>query len=150
MGQFACQYQAMTYDLQMQFFTWEAMHPQLSWWRHFEMEVPKLAAMGVTQVWLPPPNKAMRKVCIHFPLDGCRARVDMLPSQQGQGYDAYDLVSVYNSSPNQTVAQNCAQLAYSGTWASFTRRVPSRPVGAPKRSSHVPLRLLMRMESTCS
>ncbi|KAI0749357.1 alpha amylase [Daedaleopsis nitida] len=57
--------------LMVQFFTWEASHPQMSWWRHFEAEVPNLAAMGVTQVWLPPPNKAMRK--------------------QGQGYDAYDL-----------------------------------------------------------
>lgn len=57
--------------LMMQFFTWEAEHPQMSWWRHFEAEVPTLAAMGVSQVWLPPPNKAMRK--------------------QGQGYDAYDL-----------------------------------------------------------
>ncbi|OJT11485.1 Glucan 1,4-alpha-maltohexaosidase [Trametes pubescens] len=43
----------------------------MSWWRHFESEVPNLAALGVTQVWLPPPNKAMRK--------------------EGQGYDAYDL-----------------------------------------------------------
>ncbi|KAH9945446.1 alpha amylase [Epithele typhae] len=57
--------------LMMQFFTWEATHPEMSWWRHFETEVPTLAAMGITQVWLPPPNKAMRK--------------------QGQGYDAYDL-----------------------------------------------------------
>lgn len=46
----------------MQFFTWEASHPEMSWWRHFEAEVPKLAAMGVTQIWLPPPNKAMKKV----------------------------------------------------------------------------------------
>ena len=46
----------------MQFFTWEASHPDMSWWRHFESEVPKLAAMGVTQIWLPPPNKAMKKV----------------------------------------------------------------------------------------
>ncbi|KAM5535962.1 hypothetical protein V8D89_010402 [Ganoderma adspersum] len=57
--------------LMMQFFTWEAEHPRMSWWKHFETEVPNLAAMGVSQVWLPPPNKAMRK--------------------QGQGYDAYDL-----------------------------------------------------------
>ena len=35
----------------------------MSWWSHFEAEVPNLSAMGVTQVWLPPPNKAMRKVC---------------------------------------------------------------------------------------
>lgn len=53
----------MTWPVQVQFFTWEACHPQMSWWRHFEAEVPNLAAMGVTQVWLPPPNKAMRKVC---------------------------------------------------------------------------------------
>ncbi|EJF64974.1 alpha amylase [Dichomitus squalens LYAD-421 SS1] len=57
--------------LMVQFFTWEANNPEMSWWKHFETEVPNLAAMGVTQVWLPPPNKAMRK--------------------QGQGYDAYDL-----------------------------------------------------------
>ncbi|KAI0775233.1 alpha amylase [Trametes elegans] len=54
-----------------QFFTWDCSHPHMSWWRHFESEVPQLAALGVTQVWLPPPNKAMRA--------------------QGQGYDAYDL-----------------------------------------------------------
>ncbi|KAI0367737.1 alpha amylase [Pilatotrama ljubarskyi] len=57
--------------LLLQFFTWESSHPQMSWWKHFESEVPDLAALGVTQVWLPPPNKAMRK--------------------EGQGYDAYDL-----------------------------------------------------------
>ncbi|KAL1949454.1 hypothetical protein VTO73DRAFT_8335 [Trametes versicolor] len=57
--------------LVFQFFTWDCSHPQMSWWRHFESEVPNLAALGVTQVWLPPPNKAMRK--------------------EGQGYDAYDL-----------------------------------------------------------
>ncbi|KAI0359895.1 alpha amylase [Trametes cingulata] len=57
--------------LLLQFFTWECSHPQMSWWKHFESEVPNLAALGVTQVWLPPPNKAMKK--------------------QGQGYDAYDL-----------------------------------------------------------
>ncbi|CDO75554.1 Glycoside Hydrolase Family 13 protein [Trametes cinnabarina] len=57
--------------LMVQFFTWEAMHPEMTWWKHFESEVPNLAALGVTQVWLPPPNKAMRK--------------------EGQGYDAYDL-----------------------------------------------------------
>ncbi|KAI9060672.1 glycoside hydrolase family 13 protein [Trametes sanguinea] len=57
--------------LMVQFFTWESLHPEMSWWRHFESQVPDLAALGVTQVWLPPPNKAMRK--------------------EGQGYDAYDL-----------------------------------------------------------
>ncbi|KAH9850353.1 alpha amylase [Lenzites betulinus] len=57
--------------LMFQFFTWDCTHPQMSWWKHFESEVPNLAALGVTQVWLPPPNKAMRK--------------------EGQGYDAYDL-----------------------------------------------------------
>ncbi|KZT00780.1 glycoside hydrolase family 13 protein [Laetiporus sulphureus 93-53] len=57
--------------LMVQFFTWNCRHPTLSWWKHFESEVPQLAEMGVTQVWLPPPNKAMTK--------------------HGQGYDAYDL-----------------------------------------------------------
>ncbi|KAI8980163.1 alpha amylase [Trametes punicea] len=57
--------------LMVQFFTWDCIHPHMSWWRHFESEVPNLRALGVTQVWLPPPNKAMRK--------------------EGQGYDAYDL-----------------------------------------------------------
>ncbi|KAI0091286.1 glycoside hydrolase family 13 protein [Irpex rosettiformis] len=57
--------------LMIQFFTWESKHPDLSWWQHFEREVPNLAELGVTQVWLPPPNKAM------------------VP--KGQGYDAYDL-----------------------------------------------------------
>ncbi|KAI0777127.1 glycoside hydrolase family 13 protein [Irpex lacteus] len=55
--------------LMIQFFTWESKHPDLTWWQHFEKEVPNLAELGVTQVWLPPPNKAMH----------------------GQGYDAYDL-----------------------------------------------------------
>ncbi|KAF9238489.1 glycoside hydrolase family 13 protein [Melanogaster broomeanus] len=55
----------------IQFFTWEAQHPDMSWWKHFETEMPRLAELGFTQVWLPPPNKAMRK--------------------EGQGYDAYDL-----------------------------------------------------------
>ncbi|KAH7884735.1 glycoside hydrolase family 13 protein, partial [Phlebopus sp. FC_14] len=55
----------------IQFFTWDAKHPDMSWWNHFEAEVPHLAALGFTQVWLPPPTKAMKKL--------------------GQGYDAYDL-----------------------------------------------------------
>ena len=46
----------------MQFFTWDCKHPEMSWWKHFETEVPALAELGITQVWLPPPNKAMRKV----------------------------------------------------------------------------------------
>lgn len=63
----------------------------MSWWRHFESEVPNLAALGVTQVWLPPPNKAMRKVSVCPDV----ATVWVLNiSQEGQGYDAYDLVSM--------------------------------------------------------
>ncbi|THH01455.1 hypothetical protein EW026_g1248 [Hermanssonia centrifuga] len=58
----------------LQFFTWESKHPDMSWWKHFETEVPTLAELGFTQIWLPPPNKAMT----------------------GQGYDAYDLVSEFN------------------------------------------------------
>jgi alpha-amylase len=48
--------------VQLQTFTWEAEHEQMSWWRHIEDEMPTLAALGVTQLWLPPPNKAMRPV----------------------------------------------------------------------------------------
>ncbi|TCD69345.1 hypothetical protein EIP91_007901 [Steccherinum ochraceum] len=57
--------------LMIQFYTWEAKHPDMSWWKHFETESAALAELGITQVWLPPPNKAM------------------VP--HGQGYDAYDL-----------------------------------------------------------
>ncbi|KAI0303756.1 glycoside hydrolase family 13 protein [Multifurca ochricompacta] len=57
--------------LMVQFFTWDSVHPDMSWWMHFQREVPQLAELGVTQVWLPPPNKAS--------------------SNTGQGYDAYDL-----------------------------------------------------------
>ncbi|KAF8183952.1 glycoside hydrolase family 13 protein [Pholiota molesta] len=57
--------------LMFQFFTWDCLHESLSWWKHFETEVPHLAELGVTQVWLPPPNKAAE--------------------QTGRGYDAYDL-----------------------------------------------------------
>ncbi|KIY43820.1 alpha amylase [Fistulina hepatica ATCC 64428] len=57
--------------LMMQFFTWDALHDDMSWWEHFEEEIPTLASMGFTQIWLPPPNKAAEK--------------------DGRGYDAYDL-----------------------------------------------------------
>lgn len=46
---------------QIQFFTWESKHPTLSWWKYFEKTVPDLESLGVTQVWLPPPNKATTK-----------------------------------------------------------------------------------------
>ncbi|KAI0280777.1 glycoside hydrolase family 13 protein [Russula aff. rugulosa BPL654] len=57
--------------LMIQFFTWNSAHPDMSWWKHFESEVPQLAELGVTQVWLPPPNKGT--------------------NNKSQGYDAYDL-----------------------------------------------------------
>ncbi|KAG5734948.1 Glucan 1,4-alpha-maltohexaosidase [Termitomyces sp. T112] len=57
--------------LMLQFFTWEAKHRELSWWKHLEAELPQLTKMGFTQIWLPPPNKAAEK--------------------DGRGYDAYDL-----------------------------------------------------------
>jgi hypothetical protein len=43
-------------------FTWEAKHENMSWWAHVADEMPALAALGVSQLWLPPPNKAMRPV----------------------------------------------------------------------------------------
>ncbi|KAG1747247.1 glycoside hydrolase family 13 protein [Suillus paluster] len=55
----------------VQFFTWDARHPDMSWWEHLAKEAPQLAALGFTQIWLPPPNKAMEPT--------------------GRGYDAYDL-----------------------------------------------------------
>ncbi|KAG2058648.1 glycoside hydrolase family 13 protein [Suillus hirtellus] len=55
----------------VQFFTWDARHPDMSWWKHLAKEAPHLAVLGFTQIWLPPPNKAME--------------------QTGRGYDAYDL-----------------------------------------------------------
>ncbi|KAJ6619757.1 alpha amylase [Mycena sp. CBHHK59/15] len=58
--------------LMLQFFTWESKHKEISWWKHLETEIPKLAEMGFTQVWLPPPNKGA--------------------DENGRGYDAYDLV----------------------------------------------------------
>ncbi|KAG9091515.1 hypothetical protein FRC07_011840, partial [Ceratobasidium sp. 392] len=57
--------------LMIQFFEWDAKAEGVSWWKHFENEIPRLKELGVTQVWLPPPHKAMRP--------------------KGQGYDAYDL-----------------------------------------------------------
>ncbi|KAJ7170700.1 glycoside hydrolase family 13 protein [Mycena crocata] len=57
--------------LMLQFFTWDAKHDDMSWWRHLELEIPKLSKMGFTQVWLPPPNKG--------------------ENETGRGYDAYDL-----------------------------------------------------------
>ncbi|KAJ7494749.1 glycoside hydrolase family 13 protein [Mycena galericulata] len=57
--------------LMLQFFTWDTKHDEMSWWKHLELEIPKLAAMGFTQLWLPPPNKG--------------------ENQNGRGYDAYDL-----------------------------------------------------------
>ncbi|KAF8626998.1 hypothetical protein AX15_004582 [Amanita polypyramis BW_CC] len=57
--------------LMLQFFTWDTLHKELSWWKHVEAEMTRLAKMGFTQVWIPPPNKAA------------------VPD--GQGYDAYDL-----------------------------------------------------------
>ncbi|KAJ7158745.1 glycoside hydrolase family 13 protein [Mycena filopes] len=59
--------------LMLQFFTWDSdtTHKDMSWWKHFECEIPRLAELGFTQIWLPPPNKG--------------------ENQTGRGYDAYDL-----------------------------------------------------------
>ena len=42
----------------LQFFTWDTLHGELSWWKHLEAEIVRLSEMGFTQVWIPPPNKA--------------------------------------------------------------------------------------------
>ncbi|KAJ3567408.1 hypothetical protein NP233_g6388 [Leucocoprinus birnbaumii] len=55
----------------IQFFTWDTLLEDLTWWKHFENEIPRLVELGFTQVWLPPMNKAAQK--------------------RGHGYDAYDL-----------------------------------------------------------
>ncbi|KZT42189.1 thermostable alpha-amylase, partial [Sistotremastrum suecicum HHB10207 ss-3] len=55
----------------LQFFQWDSGDLNISWWKHLENEIPELASMGFTHVWIPPPNKAM--------------------SSSGRGYDAYDL-----------------------------------------------------------
>ncbi|KAJ6513236.1 alpha amylase [Mycena sanguinolenta] len=57
--------------LMIQFFTWDTLKTEQSWWNHLASEIPQLAAMGFTQVWIPPPNKAAHP--------------------DGRGYDAYDL-----------------------------------------------------------
>ncbi|QRV75214.1 alpha-amylase [Ceratobasidium sp. AG-Ba] len=71
--------------LMIQFFEWDSKPPTgMSWWKHFENEVPRLKELGITQVWLPPPNKAMRP--------------------KGQGYDAYDLWDLGEFNQKGTVA----------------------------------------------
>ncbi|KAH7915609.1 glycoside hydrolase family 13 protein [Hygrophoropsis aurantiaca] len=70
--------------LMLQFFTWDSRHRDLSWWEHFESEIPILKDKGFTQVWLPPPNKAMEK--------------------NGRGYDAYDLWDLGEFDQKGTIA----------------------------------------------
>lgn len=49
--------------LQFQFFEWDSIGtPERSWWVYFKGEVPKLAEMGVTIVWLPRECTAPRGV----------------------------------------------------------------------------------------
>ncbi|KAE9400227.1 glycoside hydrolase family 13 protein [Gymnopus androsaceus JB14] len=70
--------------LMVQFFTWDTRAEGISWWQHLENEIPTLAEMGFTQVWLPPPNKAADK--------------------DGRGYDAYDLWDLGEFNQKNTVA----------------------------------------------
>ena len=51
---------------QIQFFTWDTLQDDVSWWKYFENEVPRLVQLGFTQVWLPPMNKAAEKVSGFF------------------------------------------------------------------------------------
>ncbi|KAF5391545.1 hypothetical protein D9757_002344 [Collybiopsis confluens] len=70
--------------LMIQFFTWDSKANGMSWWKHFEEEIPRLREMGFTQVWLPPPNKAAEP--------------------EGRGYDAYDLWDLGEFDQKGTVA----------------------------------------------
>ncbi len=54
----------------------------MSWWKHFECEVPKLAELGVTQIWLPPPNKATSNVCT---LSTCPLGINFILSPERTG-----------------------------------------------------------------
>ena len=80
----------LTLASKIQFFTWDCVHPHISWWKHFETQVPRLSELGITQVWLPPPNKATSKVCV--PRYVCLQNSSFTLHQRKQGYDAYDLV----------------------------------------------------------
>ena len=66
----------------IQFFTWDSAHSEMSWWKHFECEVPELAELGVTQVWLPPPNKATSNVCMP---STCFLGISFILSPEGTG-----------------------------------------------------------------
>ncbi|KAG8809857.1 hypothetical protein FRC19_004941 [Serendipita sp. 401] len=56
----------------MQYFEWDSLgDTKSSWWQKFEASLSDLEGLGITQVWLPPPNRAM--------------------VGDGRGYDAYDL-----------------------------------------------------------
>ena len=49
--------------VQFQFFEWDSIGtPERSWWVHFKDQVPKLAEMGVTIVWLPREWATMQRV----------------------------------------------------------------------------------------
>ncbi|KAF4614271.1 hypothetical protein D9613_007816 [Agrocybe pediades] len=74
--------------LMIQFFTWDCLHETLSWWKHFEEEIPRLASLGITQVWLPPPNKAAEPVSAFHQT---YQLLILMGLQKGRGYDAYDL-----------------------------------------------------------
>lgn len=59
----------------------------MSWWKHLAQQLPELARLGITQVWVPPPTKAahglVSTLCHLF---------YRLTFQGGMGYDLYDLV----------------------------------------------------------
>lgn len=110
---------------QIQFFTWDCKHPQLSWWNFFEKQVPDLESLGFTQVWLPPPHKAGSKVHSTLVLsmalshDGCRLdRATMLMTS----YVAQRSLTAH------------VLTTYSGTSASLTRKELSRLVGGQRAS----------------
>ncbi|KAI5122309.1 hypothetical protein M0805_002385 [Coniferiporia weirii] len=72
--------------LMIQFYTWESRGDgKMSWWKHFEQEIPYLKKLGVTHVWLPPLQKAAT-------------------GKESVGYDVYDLWDLGEFDQKNTVA----------------------------------------------
>lgn len=89
----------------------------MSWWKHFELEIPRLVELGFTNVWLPPPNKAAKPVS-HELWNSYTSSLSV--TQSGRGYDAYDLVcyATYLRTLQYTPTHDCI----SGISVNSTKR----------------------------